>query len=98
MSIARNYNSSTIKVPALSKEQLEAVYSYIKQMAPETVADLNPEMVARETPLVSYGVTATRTVELKGIDEKTAAMIMGVVCDQLKTEPSKLTFKSIKAL
>jgi|GEM_PF-2723572 len=35
-------------------------------------------------------------VLLQDVDEKTAACLMGIVCEQLKAKPSELIFKSIR--
>jgi hypothetical protein len=37
-------------------------------------------------------------LDLIGVDEKTAAMIMAIVSDELKVSLSELQFKSIKAI
>jgi len=37
-------------------------------------------------------------LDLIGVDEQTAAMIMAIVCDELKVSLNELQFKSIKSL
>lgn len=39
-----------------------------------------------------------RELDLKGVDEKTAAMVMAIVCAQLGKQPEQLAFRSIKAI
>lgn len=39
-----------------------------------------------------------RELDLRGVDEKTAAMVMAIVCAQLGKQPEQLAFRSIKAI
>ena len=37
-------------------------------------------------------------IELTGVDERTAAMVIAILCEQLGGDPSRLRFVSIKAV
>ena len=53
-----------------------------------TEQDMSPEPAAiTEEPL-----------KLVQVDEKTAALVMAIVCDELKAQPEELYFKSIRAI
>ena len=53
------------------------------------------------SPFLGAGIRAVGgegTVELTGVDERTAAMVMAILCKQLGGDPSRLRFASIKAV
>lgn len=52
--------------------------------------------VAAEAP--KPAAIADEPLKLTNVDEKTAAMIMAIVCDNLQAQPNELYFKSIKAM
>jgi hypothetical protein len=39
-----------------------------------------------------------KEMKLISVDEDTAALVMAIMCEQLKTQPEELNFKYIKAL
>ncbi len=45
-----------------------------------------------------WAVGGSHKVELSGVDERTAAMVIAILCDQLGGDPSRLQFHSIKAV
>lgn len=83
--------------------------SGLKPGAPFTPPDLSME--ARSDAVAPYfgpmssqlaGMVKTAggssQVELSGVDERTAAMVIAILCEQLGGDPSRLWFHSIKAV
>ena len=60
---------------------------------------IKPEATLREEKKSPPEVPReSRAVELVGVDEPTAAVIMAIVCDKLGVPPEKLRFKSIRLM
>jgi hypothetical protein len=67
---------------------------------------MNKNVRPTETPctfIENNNISSTTQIgppqlELTGVDEKTAAMIIAIVCNEISTEPDELYFKSIKAI
>jgi sodium pump decarboxylase gamma subunit len=57
---------------------------------PERPAAILPARPARATP--------QQDLKLTGVDDKTAAIIMAIVCAETKSSPNELYFKSIRLL
>lgn len=113
MAIARNWNYTTIQVPSLSPEQAQDVANYIAELQAQNKQEAVLTAVVTSAVLAAMQATGAqprqlragetprttaREVELKGVDEQTAAMVMAIVCAQMQKQPAQLVFNSIKAL
>ncbi len=59
------------------------------------------EVVPREAPACIADapvLAADEPIRLIGVDDKTAALVMAIVCEEMCCDPEELYFKSIKAL
>jgi len=63
----------------------------------QTVSDKPAAPVSIRSDLSSH-VIDPQELKLTGVDEKTAAIIMAIVCDETGLPPNELYFKSIKLL
>ena len=63
--------------------------------APVTAAPAPVEAV-KAAPAVAY--TGPQVLKLINVDDKTAAIIMAIICDEMKLPVNELYFKSIRAL
>ena len=70
-----------------NKEYQKAMKQYEEDMAAYEAAVAN---------LSSAVAVKAREVLLYGVDEKTAAMLIAIVCDAIKGDPGALDFVSIK--
>lgn len=52
----------------------------------------------QSAPVSAASATAPGKLELVGIDEKTAAMVMAIVCDESGIPVNELIFKSIREI
>lgn len=62
--------------------------------ANETTAQSLPVQTTASS--VSAAPASSEGLKLINVDEKTAAIVMAIVCDELKTDPAQLNFKYIK--
>jgi Na+-transporting methylmalonyl-CoA/oxaloacetate decarboxylase gamma subunit len=64
----------------------------------------SPASPVKETSVMELDISsepaaiAEEPLKLVQVDEKTAALIMAIVCDELKAQPEELNFKSIRAI
>ncbi len=65
-----------------------------KMKSPETEKQTIPSKSSGGVPVVAKG---SREVSLTGVDEKTAAMLIAIVCEASKEDPRMLRFVSITA-
>jgi Na+-transporting methylmalonyl-CoA/oxaloacetate decarboxylase gamma subunit len=56
------------------------------------------EPAATTVTLAQEAAVEPEKLQLVNVDEKTAAMIMAIVCDEMDAQPEELYFKSIKAM
>lgn len=66
--------------------------------APATDLYSSAASLAASAVISSADGVGSGTVTLTGVDDKTAAMIIAIVCDELKKTPAQLSFSSIRAL
>lgn len=68
-----------------------------RQISKPKAGDADPEKDGQETiPVISAPSAEPQTLSLIDVDEKTAAMIMAIVCDETGIPPNQLYFKSIR--
>lgn len=77
-----------------------AQYEKDKKAYEEAVANLRPSAAAPQRPIAPSAVSVLppQSVKLVGVEEKTAAIIMAIVCNKMGGDPSRLQFTSIRAL
>ena len=63
----------------------------------QTVSDKPAAPISIQSDLSSQGIDH-QELKLTGVDEKTAAIIMAIVCDETGLPPNELYFKSIRLL
>lgn len=83
---------------AVRRDRLHAsaMAGYREQMARYEEAVAAAARSAAAPPAVS--AVSVGEVVLTGVDEKTAAMLIAIVCDTLGGDPAGLQFKAVKAL
>jgi hypothetical protein len=73
---------------------------FMRLKAQHTSGSESAEPALPAAPMAPSPAPAATIPEVKliGVDEKSAAMIMAIVCDELQMPPEKLCFKTIRSV